>query len=465
MAEIGLIAGVIAIVGAGTKLSIAIFDFATTIGSAGRELQIVGTEISILCSVLRQVQSLLEHAHFHPSKIAIESLKKIKERCEAVFEEIAEILTGFRTAKGDALFPPPDFLRKIKWTFSKRSKVLVLRSTLESCKLTLSVMLNTMQLAESVSRRRQSLSDSEAEVENNKAMTQSLVISQQCAVEQLEHHEEEFEKEEEQEEKIAMHLHEDEAGRTNVQRRRRSRGRLMQMFSGLSLITDLPTPTVTPHRLSTHSTRASVWLDNMLAPENQATDIHPGILKQKRLSSVGTANAPLELLRKWTDQGGKLNPEGRTQVPYQAADVDKELLKFSFAGPKSVAKEGSMTEILHNIPRPGLSRASSAHILPTTARGQSIGFHLGVGVDGSLETYETETLRTGVDDSYEVITQAILREHAAATHVRDVTLCIWYGGKIKVLQPFEKPLDVLRSLAERESDPRLFVRQKRNEPP
>lgn len=66
MAEIGLIASLIGLVGAGTKLSIAIFDFASSIGHAGNELQHVAQEISLLCSVLEQLQGLLEHAHFDP---------------------------------------------------------------------------------------------------------------------------------------------------------------------------------------------------------------------------------------------------------------------------------------------------------------------------------------------------------------------------------------------------------------
>jgi hypothetical protein len=46
MAEIGAIATIVGIAGAGAKLSIVLFEFASQVGSAGLEIRQIGTEIS-----------------------------------------------------------------------------------------------------------------------------------------------------------------------------------------------------------------------------------------------------------------------------------------------------------------------------------------------------------------------------------------------------------------------------------
>lgn len=155
MAEIGLIASIIGVAGAGAKLSILIFDFASTIGTAGHELQDISTEISLLCSVLRQLENVLSHAHFRYSNAAVDASERILRKCDDALKEIRSIVSGLRSAKDEDRegIPSFEFVSKVKWTF-QRSKVHLLRSTLESCKLTLVVLLSAMQVAEKTSMRR-----------------------------------------------------------------------------------------------------------------------------------------------------------------------------------------------------------------------------------------------------------------------------------------------------------------------
>lgn len=154
MAELGLIASIVGIAGAGAKLSITIFDFASTMGNAGRELQDISTEISLLCSVLKQLEVVLAHAHFRSSPAARDTSEKILTKCNVVFDELGSIIGKLRSGKSDeGDFTSFDFADKVRWTF-QRPKVQLLRSTLESCKLTLGLMLSTMQLAEKTSMRR-----------------------------------------------------------------------------------------------------------------------------------------------------------------------------------------------------------------------------------------------------------------------------------------------------------------------
>jgi hypothetical protein len=56
MAEIGTIASVIGIAGTGAKLSIALFNFASTIGSAAIEITAIGIEISQFCGVAKHIE-------------------------------------------------------------------------------------------------------------------------------------------------------------------------------------------------------------------------------------------------------------------------------------------------------------------------------------------------------------------------------------------------------------------------
>ena len=47
MAEIGLIASIIGVAGAGAQLSIALFQVAQSIGAAGQETRVIAAEISL----------------------------------------------------------------------------------------------------------------------------------------------------------------------------------------------------------------------------------------------------------------------------------------------------------------------------------------------------------------------------------------------------------------------------------
>ena len=462
MAELSIVASVIGIVGAGTKLSIAIFDFAASVGRAGRDLQHVAIEISDLCSVLKQLQILLEHAHFQTSRTAIEAAERIIRQCSRVFAEIGEVVGELRRARGDDLFPSVDFVSKVKWTFSKKAKVLMLRSTLEACKSTLNVMLTTLLLAERVSQRRLSGNTTLVEEEQDKVVTQSLLMAQQCAVEQLEQYEDEVEKEEEA--AMLLPVLQDAPTRPDVKPRRKSRGRLVGMFSGLSVVTDIPTPPAEPpkpQRAPTRAERASLWLDAILAPLDESTDPHPGRLRLRRLSSIDTEEAPLQLLRKWTDQAEHLD-HGDKFTPTSQILGTPELWrdsKFSFSGSKlSSVVEGNVQGIEQS-PITGASKTPSDLVSPKTTRVQSIGYHVVLGVNGSLESASTAVTSTQPDDSYEAITRSIMQEHCASGTTDEVELCISYGGKTRVLTPSDRPLEVLRYFDGLELDPRFFLRR------
>ena len=155
MEAVGAVASIIGIVGAGAKLSITLFDFASTIGSAGAEVRAIGTEISLFCSVLKQLERTLTKANNKRYSIsAIEATQEILDTTTGVLGEIEDIINGIQKHKGQSTEPTIDLTAKIKWTLRKRSKIQRHRAMLESCKITLHIMLTTLDFARKLSSRR-----------------------------------------------------------------------------------------------------------------------------------------------------------------------------------------------------------------------------------------------------------------------------------------------------------------------
>lgn len=155
MEAIGAIASIIGVAGAGAKLSIVLFEFASTVGSAGQEVKRIGVEISLFCSVLKQLHSTLTKAKaYRYSLRALDTTQEILDQCQEVFKEIESILNGLRKrGVQSSAEPSVDLIARVKWTF-KRSQVQVLRATLESCKATLHLMLTTLEFAQKIATRR-----------------------------------------------------------------------------------------------------------------------------------------------------------------------------------------------------------------------------------------------------------------------------------------------------------------------
>jgi hypothetical protein len=155
MAEaIGAIASIFGIIGAGAKLAIVLFDFASGLGSSGSEVRAIAVDISLFCSVLQQLERTLARAKDRRYSIsAIETTQKILDHCQFVFSEIDGIVSGLQKHNSGTGEISVDFKARVKWMF-KKSKVQVHRATLESCKITLHLMLTTLDFAQKVSARR-----------------------------------------------------------------------------------------------------------------------------------------------------------------------------------------------------------------------------------------------------------------------------------------------------------------------
>lgn len=197
MAEIAALANLAGVICCGLKLSISLYDFATSLGAAGTEIKTLGTDITLFCSVLKQVQTTLGEANnaFRISINAIQTTQDILDQSSSIFNELVSIFAKLQ--RDEKL--PVDFLTRVRWTF-KRAKVLLLRESLQSCTAMLHLMLTTMSFAQRIATRgyvrsesirhrltsRSTAYNDELEDETERALAHSLCLAQETTKERLE---------------------------------------------------------------------------------------------------------------------------------------------------------------------------------------------------------------------------------------------------------------------------------------
>jgi hypothetical protein len=148
MAELSALASIAGVAGAGAKLSVLLYEFASTVASARLEVLSVGRDVALFSAVLRQVSSALENQQATRFPIsAIGTTFDIVERCQGIFEEIESIVGRLKRDRGEGSDATVSFIAKVKWAF-KRSRVRLLQGTLDLMKITLHIMLMTLELSE-----------------------------------------------------------------------------------------------------------------------------------------------------------------------------------------------------------------------------------------------------------------------------------------------------------------------------
>lgn len=134
------------VIGPGVKLSIALFHFASPLGSTGEDMKDLGAEVTLFCATMRQVRSTFDSPKsFHISTTALHDVHDVLARGKAIFERIRTLLNKLQsnTELSENIYT------KVKETFS-RSKVLMWKESLRSCTAMVQVMLTTMAFAERI---------------------------------------------------------------------------------------------------------------------------------------------------------------------------------------------------------------------------------------------------------------------------------------------------------------------------
>jgi hypothetical protein len=161
MAEIGLIASVIGVAGAGLKLSITLYTFSETVATAADSIKAIAKDVSLTSAVLEELGSNLKHdeqARLY-SGTALKTAQTVVVDCEAVFKQIDGALSksmerisglsGNGRRKGKSGKVVLSAMEKLKWPFLQ-PKMQELRANLERLKSTLVLMLNVLTYARRV---------------------------------------------------------------------------------------------------------------------------------------------------------------------------------------------------------------------------------------------------------------------------------------------------------------------------
>lgn len=156
MAEVGTISAIISIATFGAQTPMVLYDLASTIGSAKRDVTVVARNIAGFCSVLQHLGTTLEKARSSRFSIsAISTTQDILDRCQELFQDIANIANKFLKPENvnGSTQSSMSHIARVKWVF-KRVKIQKLQAELDSMKLTLHLMLTTLDFAQRISTRR-----------------------------------------------------------------------------------------------------------------------------------------------------------------------------------------------------------------------------------------------------------------------------------------------------------------------
>lgn len=125
---------------AGVQLSHFLYDLYSKVRAGREEIQDVANNVSLLAMVLEELDSVLcdDEVHYRPQ--LREAAQSIALRCASIFKDIQKHTGTDRDLKGEKIF------EKVAWYF-KRERVKPLRSSLESLKSTLNILLHVVQLA------------------------------------------------------------------------------------------------------------------------------------------------------------------------------------------------------------------------------------------------------------------------------------------------------------------------------
>jgi hypothetical protein len=142
MAEIGLVASIIALAGTGAKLAMGLYTLADSIGSAGKEARQFASEISLFSQSLNAVSKSLDRKTDKNDRL-VEIAQVVMKACESLLKDIRtqlqDLPRGQHTVRA--------YCARIKWVLRK-PKLRGIRVSIESFKSTLILLVATMDSAE-----------------------------------------------------------------------------------------------------------------------------------------------------------------------------------------------------------------------------------------------------------------------------------------------------------------------------
>lgn len=144
-----IIASVIGVAGAGFRLSLILNAVGVEIATADVEIQSIARHISLFSLMLKQVGLTLEDSKSIATQTALETTNEIAKQSRTVFEEIKGMVEMVQKKDEKGHIRAITVTQRVKWCF-KKQRVQYLLGQLESLKLSLSIMLQTLQLGKRI---------------------------------------------------------------------------------------------------------------------------------------------------------------------------------------------------------------------------------------------------------------------------------------------------------------------------
>lgn len=145
----------------GTKLSFGLYDFSMNVSSAKGDVDRLAKQVNLLSLALRQAGDNLKRYGTLPSTEAWNTVSHISLLCQEAFQDIEGMVPvqhlqdARRTGSRDGKMVLATKLRdELDWNALSKSKAMYLLEHLESLKLTISVLSQTLYTANSINRSR-----------------------------------------------------------------------------------------------------------------------------------------------------------------------------------------------------------------------------------------------------------------------------------------------------------------------
>ncbi|CAO1597527.1 hypothetical protein XANCAGTX0491_001334 [Xanthoria calcicola] len=153
MADFSIIASIIGIAGAGFRLSLVLNAVGVGMATADVEIQSIARAISEYAFTLKQLALTLDSAKSIATQSAMETAKQIADQSQLVFDDI-KAMTELNQKKDDrGHLQSIAVEQRVRWCF-KKQRLNYLLGQLESLKLSLSIMLQILQMGQSLIHQR-----------------------------------------------------------------------------------------------------------------------------------------------------------------------------------------------------------------------------------------------------------------------------------------------------------------------
>ena len=144
-----VIASVIAVAGAGFRLSLVLNAVGTDLSNAECDIRSIAKGISLFSLMLKQVGKTMEEGRTVATQTALDTVTEIRDQSQVVFDEIKNMVDLAQAKDENGHIRSITIAQRVKWCF-KKQKVQYLLGQLESLKLSLSIMLQILQMGRAI---------------------------------------------------------------------------------------------------------------------------------------------------------------------------------------------------------------------------------------------------------------------------------------------------------------------------